>query len=727
MLNSCKIKILYGIGLIFFSCAALALSAESTQVLKQEASIEPKRFLDSEKNLPWPHELDKDIQFWINVYTKVDAGSGYIHDAKYLDIVYGKIKFKKDINRKARNKLVKRHKKRIVRVLKNLAKGNRKNLSEEEKRILELWPKGVTNAELKEATERIRFQLGQATKFKEGIMRSGRWMEHITAMMQKHQVPDLLRLLPHVESSFIPYARSHVGAAGMWQFTRGTGRRFMKVNHVIDERLDPYIAAEAAAKLLRHNYDRVGAWPLAITAYNHGLRSMQRAADKFGKDSLVSILREYDGSRFGFASRNFYLSFLAAAYVHKNHHQFFGDLVIEPYRSPDIFRLPKYLSVNAFKDSSIDMEALRALNPALSDAIWRGEKYIPKNYAMRLPKGTITQVVNVDKAHWSNRQIPDLFHKVRRGESLSKIAERHKIRLSALKKANNIRNAHRIRIGQRLVLPGRVSKKRTVAKKVQSRKAVDGVYTVQRGDTVGTIARAFKLKPKDLMSWNKIKNVRQLQIGQSLQLKASQVDSIVQATDFAVALPKEKSAPVVIPESLTETVVPVDVEQLKETGEVANLDIVESAEKPVKKQHGDIYNYAVANDSTIEILPQETLGHYADWLGIYARELREINNMRRKSAVIVGSRLKLHFNKTSAKDFEAKRQAYHQNLQKNFYAKYKIQGETAYQIKNGDSLWLLAQRDYRVPIWLLQQYNPKIEIQKIRPGATVIFPLVVKR
>ena len=62
-----------------------------------------------------------------------------------------------------------------------------------------------------------------------------------------------------------------------FSITRSTGRRYMRVDNVIDERLDPFKATDAAARLLRDNYKRLGAWPLAITAYNHGATGMARA------------------------------------------------------------------------------------------------------------------------------------------------------------------------------------------------------------------------------------------------------------------------------------------------------------------------------------------------------------------------------------------------------------------------------------------------------------------
>ena len=118
-------------------------------------------------------------------------------------------------------------------------------------------------------------------------------------------MPVELSVLPHVESSFNPEAYSHVGAAGIWQFIRSTGKRYMQIDHLIDERMDPFASTKAAAKLLRHNYQLTQSWPLALTAYNHGVASMRRAINTLGTRDIAVIVRKYKGRAFGFASRNF--------------------------------------------------------------------------------------------------------------------------------------------------------------------------------------------------------------------------------------------------------------------------------------------------------------------------------------------------------------------------------------------------------------------------------------
>ncbi len=167
--------------------------------------------------------------------------------------------------------------------------------------MLELFPAGTSNAEFQAAAERVRFQLGQSDRFRAGLVRSGTWKQYIYDVLDKRGLPRELASLPHVESSFDPTAYSKVGAAGMWQFTRSTGARYMRIDHVVDERRDPFFATDAAARLLADNYSVMQSWPLALTAYNHGLAGMRRAVVQQGpptsRRSSRSIRAARSGSR----------------------------------------------------------------------------------------------------------------------------------------------------------------------------------------------------------------------------------------------------------------------------------------------------------------------------------------------------------------------------------------------------------------------------------------------
>ena len=168
------------------------------------------------------------------------------------------------------------------------------------------------------AIEDIRFQLGQADRFRSGLIRSGAWETHIAETLANLGLPAELAVLPHVESSFNPRAYSKVGAAGLWQFMRSTGRRYMRIDAAVDDRLDPFRSTEAAAQLLAYNYRVLGSWPLALTAYNHGTAGVRHAKETLATDDIVRIVRSYTSRTFGFASRNFYVSFLAALEIDRN-------------------------------------------------------------------------------------------------------------------------------------------------------------------------------------------------------------------------------------------------------------------------------------------------------------------------------------------------------------------------------------------------------------------------
>ena len=172
-------------------------------------------------------------------------------------------------------------------------------------------------------------------------------------------------MLPHVESSFNAAAYSKVGAAGLWQFMRSTGRRFMRIDSAVDERMDPFRATEAAAQLLSYNYRLLGTWPLAMTAYNHGAEGMRRAKEQLGTDDIVRIVREYHSPSFGFASRNYYVSFLAALTVAQNPEKYFGPIKREPEAQFHEVKHAGFVTVSALTHAlRIERDELRRLNPA---------------------------------------------------------------------------------------------------------------------------------------------------------------------------------------------------------------------------------------------------------------------------------------------------------------------------------------------------------------------------
>lgn len=690
-------------------------------------------------SFPRPPELEPDIHFWTRVYTEVDSRAGLLHDARYLDVVYEAIHFPDGLSKKAQIQYVKSKKEYYRQILKRLAQGRRNDLQAAEQRVLDLWSEDVSKRTLRTAARRIRFQLGQADRFRKGLIRSGAWEDYIRNTLAAMDLPKALAALPHVESSYNPMAYSRVGAAGLWQFTRSTGRRYLRIDHVVDERLDPYRSTIAAARLLKHNRAVTGSWPLAITAYNHGAAGMRRAVRELGTNDITTILRRYDGPTFGFASRNFYVAFLAAVDVANNAETYFGSLQKHPPEEHEHVKLPTYVSIQSLLNGlGIKRSALKEANPALRSAVWRGVKHVPQGYPLGVPRASVpgsvkTLIASIASTEGFADQIPDRTYRVRRGDTLSGIGAQFDVSVSELVELNMLRNRHTIRVGQVLqLLPSESGS--PVASEASANlgdaSPASGEYIVRRGDTISSIARRFDLEMDALLEANGIRHKHRIYAGQVLQVAMAPAERNGQQMAASAERVRQEGEP--------------DTDGPEEPNlSIAEIAEMESAE-PVSAEEAealgptlppavhpalvaDPSDYTVADDHTIEVQAAETLGHYAEWLGLRASHLRRINGMRYGQPVVIGGRLKLHFSKVGPDSFERRRIAYHRLLQEAFFAEFRISGTHAHKIKPGEAVWILSQRRYDVPIWLLHQYNPDLDLSALRAGTSITIPRIERR
>ncbi len=322
-----------------------------------------------------------------------------------------------------------------------------------------MWGDGYSSARLLSAVEDVRFQLGQADRFREGLLRSGLWQDHIIETLTDLGIPPELGVLPHVESSFNAAAYSKAGAAGLWQFMRSTGRRYMRIDSAVDDRMDPFRATEAAAQLLSFNYRLLGSWPLALTAYNHGAEGMRRAKAQVGSDDIVKIVRNYHSPSFGFASRNYYVSFLAALTVDRNPEKYFGPLKREPEAKFREVTMPGFVTVSALTHAlHISADELRRLNPALLPACWTGQRRVPQGYVLRLPLNgpAWTSEMLADRlspADLQARQSVPERRKVMKGETLASIAGDYGMKPGELARLNGLSARTRLRPGRFVRVP----------------------------------------------------------------------------------------------------------------------------------------------------------------------------------------------------------------------------------------------------------------------------------
>jgi membrane-bound lytic murein transglycosylase D len=474
------------------------------------------------EDFPRPAGLEPAVAFWTTVYSEVSTDGGLLHDRHNLAVVYDKLDFGPDAHYTERNRLIRERRDHYREVLRRIARGDRDELTGDAARILAMWPDDVSDERLIEASHNIRFQLGQRDKFRAGLIRSGAWEPYIRGVLHELELPKELAALPHVESSFNPDAYSRIGAAGIWQFTRATGERYMRVDRVIDQRMDPFRSTFGAARLLKHNHAATGSWALAITAYNHGLHGIRRAVREVGSENIAELAEHYQNSRWGFASRNFYAAFLAAVDVEADAEQHFGTLERRAPLQTEIVELPFYVDIDTLVDAlGVDRDRLQKLNRGLRGPVWRGEKRVPRGYEVRVPAESDRASpeerlarIGDDKRYFA--QIPDRFHRVRPGDTLGAIASIYDVSQHELVTINNLRSAHHIRAGQRLRLP--LPPNAAPARG-------DTQYTVRAGDTLGGIAARHGVPTHKLATLNDLDSRNHIRIGQRLQLPANAAGS----------------------------------------------------------------------------------------------------------------------------------------------------------------------------------------------------------
>ena len=286
--------------------------------------------------------------------------------------------------------------------------------------------------------------------------------------LDRHDMPMELKYLPVIESALNPVAVSRVGATGLWQFMLPTATgQGLEVNSLVDERRDPYKATDAAVRYLKQLHGTYGDWSLAIAAYNCGPGNVNKAIARAGGngrtfwDIYDYLPRE---------TRGYVPAFIGASYAYAYHSQH----AIAPTPSPlplatDTIRVARLLHLGQVASTiDVPIETLRQLNPQYKQDI------IPattKPYTLILPQRSVSAYI-------------------------AREAEIHAKDSMYLKEYLN---------------PANLDKKR------QERTGT--VYTVKKGDTLGGIARRYRVTTAQLMRWNKLKSAHKLRIGQKLRIE----------------------------------------------------------------------------------------------------------------------------------------------------------------------------------------------------------------
>ena len=700
--------------------------------------------------------IQPNVNFWLKIYTQYSSDQGVIHDSRQMDRIYGVIPLVDPYRaggRKINNKRIKAAKKKYRAILTKLMQG-KPPVGSEEQRVAEQFGPDAGAAVFRLAKRYLRCQTGQKNRFREGLVRSGSYIDEIKQIFNDAGLPEDLAYLPHVESSFNPKAYSKFGAAGMWQFTRATGKQYMKVGYTIDERRDPILSSHAATKLLRQNYRKLNTWPMALTAYNHGVTGMRRAQRK--KGSYERIFKEYRSRIFKFASRNFYSEFLAAREAAKNYRQYFGDLKLNSPLKTHAFALSGYVSLPEIaRHLKLDLAELRALNPALRGPVFRGQKYVPRGYRLLLPDRNDRDwnqlIARLPQKIYRHNQKHSTIYTVRRGDTAGKIAKRNGVKLNDLIAVNNLDRRATIYVNQNLRIPRPEDKSIRVAKRSNTKKksaapsapASNLVLAKQAARPVADVDPVKRHSAADTNSISVAGRKPQATKGKTAEAVPGTEPAInrPQANQMAEFLLAQGAVSEYRPEEQTsapdtgstdvQPVLPVPALFSQQQSMALKQAVPESPLKPAILQgHFAIDRVSMQGGKSIghiRVEPEETLGHYAEWLNVSASEIRRLNGFQYGRPLHLSQQIKIPLDRVSKDNFEEKRFEFHQELAEDFFASYRVEKVLTYSIKRGDNIWTLARQEFEVPLWLIKHYNGDVDFDALIPSQKLLIPVVEKK
>ena len=291
--------------------------------------------------------------------------------------------------------------------------------------------------------------------------------------LDKYGMPLELKYLPVIESALNPTAVSRAGATGLWQFMLDTAKGMgLEINSLVDQRRDPYLSSDAAARYLKQLYNSYGDWSLAIAAYNCGPGNVNKALRRAGggKKDFWEIYPFLPRE-----TRDYIPAFIAANYAmtYYNHHNISPALASRPIVT-DTVHVNKRVHFQQISDvMGISMDELRILNPQYRTDVIPGDIH---PYALVLPNiqaycyiANEDSIVNHNAELYARRDVVEpstgatvtsgdggqyveevivKYHKVRRGENLASIARRYGVSQKSIRRTNGI--GRRVRRGQTL-------------------------------------------------------------------------------------------------------------------------------------------------------------------------------------------------------------------------------------------------------------------------------------
>ncbi|MEW5854219.1 MAG: transglycosylase SLT domain-containing protein, partial [Myxococcota bacterium] len=433
-------------------------------------SVAPARAAEAHP-FEMPESLTPAVGFWVRVYAEWHTYQVAIHDSAHPDVIYRVLDLSEFAPRPSddwplKNEKADRYTEQVKAAREEIAEALReldvtrpesaRGLGGLQREVFLAWEHRSDDPErFGAAAGRVRSQRGLQDRFANGWRQGGRFLGAIQQALREAGMPEGLVAMAFTESLLDVHARSASGAVGPWQFLSGTGREYLVINDVVDERKDPVLATMAAARYLSAAKGRLGSWGLTVTSYNYGANGMARARAQLGTTDIERVLREYQTRSFGFAAKNYYAEFLASLHVITHADHYFPNTRPLPPWTFDAVALPTSATVRDLLDQGITRDRLAELNPALTPNALAGKVRLPRGLTVRVPVGKGAAVVQALKARGEADPpaVASKKVKLRRGETLLAVARRHKVSLGDLCALNGLNPNDSVHAGLELSVP----------------------------------------------------------------------------------------------------------------------------------------------------------------------------------------------------------------------------------------------------------------------------------
>lgn len=386
----------------------------------------------------------------------------------------------------------------------------------------------------------------QRNQFSKWLARSGKYRTMIEKELEQAGLPKDLLYLAMIESGFNPRAYSRAKAVGLWQFMKGTGRQYnLKINKYVDERRDPAKATRAAVNYLGDLYREFGDWHLAVAAYNGGPGKVRSGL----KRHKVSTFWDLASKRhLGLETKRYVPKLIATLLIAKEPEKYgFTHVAYQEPLKYDTLTVGPNMTLKAIAlISGSTRKKIKSLNHEL-----RREK-TPANmarYKVNIPAGTITLAQKNMKRLHSIVSTGYKSHRIRKGDTLTKICRKYDINKTTLLKVNNLRN-NKLSKGQNLRIPYR-----TITYQLLPEGSMDAMaaykdslilHRIKKGDTIGRIAKKYNVPKNMIVAWNGLKNAHSIRAGQQLALYIDNGKAVKTVAQKTAGSSKKTKAHVII-------------------------------------------------------------------------------------------------------------------------------------------------------------------------------------